>query len=147
METLGAVAGCWGMPQGMVHVNDVHRRKFSCPEVVRQLLSVSVKKTRENWRNCLRLKVPKSGESGRNTWRYLEILGDTWRLVDVHRPESPRVASFHYLPFLSNLFESCDKFRALGVAKISYSFCCTANDYKWQSNLIHKYPTISIEYQ
>ena len=63
METLGAVAGCWGMPQGMVHV---------------------------------RLKVPKSGESGRNTWRYLEILGDTWRLVDVHRPESPRVASFHF---------------------------------------------------
>ena len=54
METLGAAAGCWEMPQGMVQVNNVHP---------------------EEGMNCLRLKVPKSGESGRNTWESLETTG------------------------------------------------------------------------
>ena len=144
METLGAVAGCWGMPQGMGA-----REWCASKEILlsrgRKAIVVSV--CEENTRKLTKLLEAQGAKVRRIRKEHLEILGDTWRLVDVHRPESPRVASFHYLPFLSNLFESCDKFRALGVAKISYSFCCTANDYKWQSNLIHKYPTISIEYQ
>lgn len=96
METLGAVAGCWGMPQGMVHVNSCASKEILLSRG-RKAIVVSV--CEENTRKLTKLLEAQGAKVRRIRKEHLEILGDTWRLVDVHRPESPRVASFHCLAF------------------------------------------------